>query len=167
MSWVMNTWKSLELVSLCLDKTYGGVLAESPRHSRRWPIYLGWLMSLPAELRVTCSGWYGCLLISTALLIFRPRWAFLSLTNVINLRQKAFVICFNTIFLLLKSHQTWPLSSPVLTAMSNGCSTLDGIVFKSPCVSQLKLLPWQCQRPPAMWRQSGWSIKAPVGLEQH
>lgn len=97
-------------------------------------------MSLPAELRVTCSGWYGCLLISTALLIFRLHQECLSLTNVINLRQKA-LICFNTIIFVevlpVESPNVAAFTFPVLTAMSNCCSTLDEIVFGSPCVDQL------------------------------
>lgn len=55
-------------VTMCLDETYIGVLAESPGRSRRWPICWSWLMSAPAEVGFKCAGWYGCLLISTALL---------------------------------------------------------------------------------------------------
>lgn len=98
-------------------------------------------MSLAAELRVTYSGWYGCLLISTALLIFRLHQECLSLTNVNNLRQQSFVICFNTIIFVevlpVESPNMAAFTFPVLTAVSNGCSTLDEIVFGSPCIDQL------------------------------
>jgi len=116
-------------------------------------------MSLPAELRVTYSGWYGSLMISTALLIFRLHQERLSLTNVINLRQKAFVICFNTIIFVevlpVESPNMAAFTFPVLTLMSNGCSTLDEIAFGSPCVDQLYFLLRQGQRLLAIWRQPG------------